>query len=305
VRILYIGGYGRSGSTLLERILSGNPRFLATGELVNLPTVAARGQASCSCGEKLDACPLWGSVLGALNLNNPASLMRVERRLESLPRGLIAGMVPAWRRAYRSYQRALFEAIGAAAERDECLVIDSSKTAWKCALRPIALSRIAGLDLMMIHLVRDGRGCIWSNLRGSNRKLESGEEDVHVRFAALRTSASWLIANASALLGGMLLGRGRYMMLRYEALVEEPRDTLACVSRFTGVDLSAEIAALARGESVSLAHQVAGNRMRSERGLVLRPDVEWMSKLGCWRQALYFFVNWSLHLLFRRARKRR
>ena len=299
MKVLYIAGYGRSGSTLLERILSGNRAFLATGELVNLPALVSRGPASCSCGEALSRCPLWGAVLESMDPGSVAEIAKVQRGIEPLTSGLLSAVIGARRQRYRMVQRMLFEAIEAAAPAGTRFLIDSSKTAWKAAFRPIALSRVAGLDVVMIHLVRDGRGCLWSNIRGSNRRLEAGE-DARIRFAAARTALSWSLANLAAFLGRMVLGSGRYLMVRYEDLVEAPEETLSRVGAYLGVDLSEEVDALIRGESVSHAHQIAGNRMRSERRLTLQLDDEWKSKLGVPRQALHLAINWPLHLAYRR-----
>jgi len=299
VKVLYIAGYGRSGSTLLERILSGNRAFLATGELVNLPARIASDQARCSCGEALTACPVWGPVLESLPPGVATEIAKAQREIERLTSGLLSGLIGVRRQRYLQVQRLLFEAVEAAAPAGARILIDSSKTAWKAAFRPITLSRVAGLDVVMIHLVRDGRGCMWSNLRGSNRRLEVGE-DARIRFAAIRTALSWFLANLAALLGRVALGPKRYLMVRYEDLVEAPAETLSRIGTYLGVDLSEEVDRLAREESVSHAHQITGNRMRSEQRLTLRLDDEWKSNLGLSRQALHLAINWPLHLAYRR-----
>ena len=49
-RVLYIGGLGRSGTTLLERILGELPGACALGEVVHLWDRDVRADERCACG---------------------------------------------------------------------------------------------------------------------------------------------------------------------------------------------------------------------------------------------------------------
>ena len=61
-RVLYLGGFGRSGSTLLERILGQIPGWTNVGELVDLPRSVFVHQENCGCGEPFLTCPMWSQV---------------------------------------------------------------------------------------------------------------------------------------------------------------------------------------------------------------------------------------------------
>jgi len=298
VRVVYIAGYGRSGSTLLERVLSSHPGVFGLGELVNLPRMVNCTLGYCSCGEPVQGCPFWQGVLTEVPISDFGRLLRLQRRLESFPMGFLSTIMGrVLRREYQKRVRELFSAIVHAAPPGTQYLVDSSKTTWKNALRPITLARIAGLDVVVLHLVRDGRGCIWSNLKGSNRRLEAGV-NARIRFATLRTAISWFLANFAALLCKWVLQKKRYLLIQYEDFVEETTETLSRIGEFLGVDFTPQSDALVRGESIPIAHQIAGNRMRSRRKIVLKMDAEWKVKLKKWQQALYFLIDWPFHFMY-------
>jgi hypothetical protein len=58
-KLVYIGGYGRSGSTLLEYLLAQNPKVVACGEIARHLRSFGRHKI-CTCGEPMQACPVWG-----------------------------------------------------------------------------------------------------------------------------------------------------------------------------------------------------------------------------------------------------
>ena len=50
VKVVYIGGYSRSGSTLLLQLLSGMPAVTAIGELHDVWRRSLRENQLCGCG---------------------------------------------------------------------------------------------------------------------------------------------------------------------------------------------------------------------------------------------------------------
>lgn len=60
--LIYIAGYGRSGSTLLERILQCQSSFCACGEMANFWNIYGSDSSFCSCGASLEVCQFWGEV---------------------------------------------------------------------------------------------------------------------------------------------------------------------------------------------------------------------------------------------------
>ena len=62
VPVLFIGGLGRSGSTLVDRVLGQTPGVCSVGELVFLWERGLLANERCGCGEPFDGCPFWKEV---------------------------------------------------------------------------------------------------------------------------------------------------------------------------------------------------------------------------------------------------
>jgi len=61
-KVLYIGGFGRSGSTLVERILGQLPGFCSAGEIVFLWQRGLIDGQLCGCGVPVPECEFWSRV---------------------------------------------------------------------------------------------------------------------------------------------------------------------------------------------------------------------------------------------------
>src|SRR5579871_3195289 len=61
-RVLFIGGEGRSGSTVLERLIAAHPGTFAVGELKNLFERGVGHGELCECHEPVPTCELWSEV---------------------------------------------------------------------------------------------------------------------------------------------------------------------------------------------------------------------------------------------------
>ena len=74
---VYIVGAGRSGSTLLELLLGGHPRMVATGEFEKFSLQFARGsRGKCSCGQSPDACSFWIKVADEIQKHTGVDLRK-------------------------------------------------------------------------------------------------------------------------------------------------------------------------------------------------------------------------------------
>src|ERR1022692_2745595 len=62
LRVIYLGGLGRSGSTLLERLLGELPGVSALGEVVHMWRRGVAENERCGCGEAFSSCGFWSKV---------------------------------------------------------------------------------------------------------------------------------------------------------------------------------------------------------------------------------------------------
>lgn len=292
--IIYIAGYGRSGSTLLERILSSNKKIFGTGELSNLLQLINSDETSfCSCGEEVCQCKFWSDIIQEICKEYDVNkLKELQYRLES-----VINITGNQEKLHTDFVRVLFKKIFQNVSSEVEYIIDSSKTARKSFFRPIIFSKINFLNIKVIHLVRDGRGCMWSNLKGSNRKMEKGV-DPHLPFAALRTAISWPLANTSPHIFRMFSSSENYHRVKYEDFVEQPNKVLSDLGEFLNIDFSEQIEMLKNKREIPLGHQLSGNRLRKKKKIILQKDVEWKDKLSVRHKLLFWLLDWPFALLY-------
>lgn len=292
IPVLYILGTGRSGSTLLERMVAGYGRTVAVGELRYVWREGFVENRLCSCGEPFLSCPFWQSVHRRAEVLDPAFLdvARLVRRMEQLrvmqsaarlrwlpqmhlqwTRG--QGFKDAWR-ASQSSLGTLYQAIHEAS--DGAVIIDSTKDTSYAHL----LDSVPGFNIGCIHLVRDSRAVAFSWTRRKVRPEVTDAVATMARVSPWRSAVDWDMKYASASLLSMIRP-GRVMALRYESLVQRPDQTLRSIDRFAhglGMPSLGERAAEAPADRY---HSVSGNPLRFDRTpLRLRLDDDWRTQMG-------------------------
>ena len=299
--VIYVLGYGRSGSTFLDVLLGNAPGIESVGELDLLHRDwDTRG---CSCGAAYRDCEFWSDVdrrvQGALGPTSQLALERTLRRMEDLavlPRLALGWISRRARYAYRDQLRAQWGAIAAVTDCET--ILDSSKSAREAAGRAVAMARVAELDVRAIHLVRDGRAVLWSVRRGGNVRLGTGAagREAALRAPALRAVLGWMLANAVALVSTALLPRGRTLRVHYERLVAQPDEELARIGAFLGRDLAGVRKRVRDGDPFPVGHNTGGNRLRQQGAVRLRPDHEWRSRVSWKDRALFWSLAWPIAL---------
>jgi hypothetical protein len=286
-RVLYLGGLGRSGTTVLERVLGELPGACSVGELVHLWGRGVLQDETCGCGRPFSGCPFWTEVgERAFGGWDRAQAERIEQlrpqvdRTRFIPR-LIAPRLLGRRRAelqeyvtaYLRLYRAISEASGGG------VVIDSSKHSSLA----FCLRTEPGIDLRVVHVVRDSRGVAYSWTK-EVRRPEAAGEDLMIRYSPARSAALWVGHNLFLWLLGRL-GTARYL-LRYEDFVADPAPVLAELAAFAG--LPADVDVVRDGAVVlSPSHTVSGNPMRFRTGPTpLRRDDAWREQLPRRRRLL-------------------
>ncbi len=291
VRVLFIMGCGRSGSTMLDTILGDHPRTASFGELCYAAEKAYLNGAYCACGEWGFACPFWASVrrqwaqrTGTSNVARFASLVRaVESRKLWLSRA--AGRWRSPGSPFHEYARltqAFFHALRAVSGKS--ILVDSSKR----PARALALSMIPGLDVRLVHLVRDVRGVVWSARKHLEKNERAGVSNEDHGKTTWRTALVWNSANLLSEQVRRRFPADHSVRIRYEDYVADPRHALERIGSVADLDFSAVAAKLAAGVPLEIGHAIAGNRMRMAAEIRLRADREWISKLSprqrwaCW-----------------------
>jgi hypothetical protein len=259
-KILYIAGYGRSGSTVLDITLGNHAVITGVGEVTQLLDDYAGTNRKCSCGLPYRECSFWRDFFpNGLPAAELIQLVRKLERLSFVPRLLLGWVAKKDREAYRAYHRKLFSHV--VSRTGKTMVVDSSKSARKAAARFLALSRLAGEDVYVIHLVRNGLATMESlTVTGSNWALEGCTQAS--KWPGLRSALGWVSTNLWTSLLGRVLPEHRYILIFYEDLVANPATALKKIGQFCGFDPLELIARIDRNDDFEVGHRVGGNRVR-------------------------------------------
>jgi hypothetical protein len=296
--VLYIGGSGRSGSTLLDRILGRLPRVCAVGEVVHIWTRGVIGNQLCGCGAVFRECPFWQEVgerafggWASVDPREVVSLDRTVNRHRYIPLMLAAPPSSSYARRARAYvelQERLYRAISHAS--DSKIVVDSSKEAAYAFL----LERMRDVNLRLIHLVRDSRGVAYSWRKQVIRPEVTSRRVYMPTYHPARAAGEWMVDN---LLFHLLGARGvPRLLVLYERIATQPRQEIERILGFLGQPIDNGLDFLGkRHVLLSSSHNVSGNPMRFIEGIVpLTLDDEWRRKMTPRERLLVSAMTWPL-----------
>lgn len=283
--MLFIGGMGRSGSTLVERLLNEWPQTLAVGETVHLWERGVRNQERCGCGAGFDQCPQWSAVghkafggWDQVDLDDVIELRwQVDRtrQLRAISRAIDTGRLRPNQRRYLAYQRSvLLAAAEVAGSGPAPVLLESSKHVSTAAL----LSIDPELDVRVLHLIRDPRGVAYSWTKTVPRPETDGE--VMPTYSPARSAARWVSDNLAFEALGQ---RVPTLRMHYEDFLADPARWLIRIGGFMDLVPDEIDLRYLRGRQATLTtpmHSVAGNPLRfGGDQMKLRVDDGWRRHL--------------------------
>ena len=322
VRVLKITGTARSGSTVLDVVLGNHPDTESVGEVNRLIRTGWINRESlrgidpkklavpiCTCGKRLDvlyvdspdeACPFWSGVRREwVERTDPDSIESYPKRQNDFepqgrwPRLLYEKRRPSVQfRSYAGLTRAFFESIRAVSGKT--VIVDSSTV----PVQAFAFGMTPGIDLYVVHLVRDGRGVVASHIGPFRKDIRAGimwdhegrpmwKSSARRRLLYLVSVVRWIVRNLAAEWVCARLGPEKTMRLRYEDFVADPKGALERIGSLIGLDLTDVADAASSGRPMQAGHNIGGNRTKKSGTITLRPDAqEWRSALSPTEQRL-------------------
>ncbi len=279
-KVLYIGGTGRSGSTVLDRLLGSIDGWFSGGELAFLWRHGLGNKGRCTCGEPLASCPLWSMALADAGITEADGERMVElrRRFWSVHLPLMVSERTNNRFLDRlgEFPQTVERLYRAVAERSQSrVIVDSSKEphyAW-------ILRQRTSLDVYFLHLVRDPRAIAhsWQRKR-VERGLTTGQ--LMDQRPSPVAAAYFNVSNGA----GEALWRDRpdrYRFLRYEDFVADPAATVEALAEFVGEEVSIDDVLADRTFQPGPAHSAWGNPNRFNTDpITLRDDAAWRTELS-------------------------
>jgi len=261
-KVIYLTGWGRSGSTLLNRLLVGE-NVVGVGELRLLWQRGVVKRQDCSCGHLWDECTLWDpvvrSVLGERADSDAIAAAKKLHKLGKRAARIIARRPDHLDGAPAQYAAVLGEVYQAIADQTGArVIIDSSKHPAQAML-----ARASGADVTVVHLVRDPRGVVWSHQR-AKAPPPGATANTTQQHGPIYVATRWTVRNSFI---------DRTVMpdlrVRYEDMVAETSSTTEKIFTAAGVDVPPE--------GGGYEHLIAGNpnRFETTRPKVLLEDAEW------------------------------
>jgi hypothetical protein len=280
-KVIYILGGGHSGSTLLDMVLGSTEQSFSVGELTYFDYYKGYKHENlyrlvdgrlCTCDEQMDDCPIWSKI----NFDQKDNVPKHESLSESLK--ILVNLFNPFERWFRfgietGNNREVYKRIFAEALQQKPklrFIVDSSKDPRRL-YELIRDPKIGPERLAVIHLIRDGRGYIYSYQK--KERLQDGRER---SGRALRGTwiclVEWIIVN---LISRRLLRKFRInaYTMSYDRFAENPDQGLEDLGHFLGYDLGADT--VIERINQTTYHNIHGNPIRQSKLTGIRRDVKW------------------------------
>lgn len=268
MKVIFITGTGHCGSTLLDLLLDGHSQIIGVGEFKNFVN-----EKDCTCGRTLSECEIWRTFVEDNNLSG----LKVYRNKKDfiLSRNNFSNNISGkWEKiddnkeVIRKNEELYNKILDVSGKK---VVVDSSKSIDRVDL----LSDSKVIEPVVIHLVRDGRGVLWSYAKKYSKYFifmwKWFAENLKIRISRKRYNY-------------------KYIFVSYDELVKNTQETLTQI--LNTVELEYEKSMLSFREVDH--HQIGGNRMRFSGSDEIREDTIWRQKLPLfYKVAFGFLLGWQ------------
>lgn len=294
LKIIYICGSGRSGSTLLDIILSNQEDSVGVGELNYLHRFIKSEGELCACGSVFSKCSFWPHVLKkwqeVSHQENPLEALKEKQnifeRFKTMPIGMFHSLFKT--KTYKEYLflgETLYQAI--AEQSGKNILIDSSKN----PLRALHLTGLKKSSFHILHLIRDGRGVAYSLSKAYEKDIKKGIQTSLKAKPVWRTAAFWVVTN---LMSHITAFKGRYKRVYYEHFLKNPLSILGNLENEFDLSYAHVCDMLSKEKAFKTAHTVAGNRLRLDGAIKLKKKDDWRDHLSEKKRSIFTLCAWPL-----------
>lgn len=293
-RVLGIGAWDRSGSTVLAGVVGASEGVVAVGELNNLWLRGVQADRPCACGALFSRCEFWQEVmLEAFGGHDGRTILDQTLAAGSVlgTFGLVVDRATGRRRAavdrYAAGLSVLYEGIARVSKAS--LIVDSAKQPWHLAIA----DQLPSVTLYTLHLVRDPRGVAYSLRKRMPYDIDVSRPRDLERQGSTFTALGWRYRNT--VLARLWGGRDTYKLLSYETFAGRPDETVSDIFVWLDHPHTPEESGREREIDLPVSHSVSGNPVRFTTGPVtIRLDDEWRRELGLARRAWVDLLTWPM-----------
>jgi len=283
IKILYVAGMGRSGSTLLTNLLHQIEGFSNIGELYYIWERGFQENRLCGCGVPFALCQFWEGIIQHAQQGLPdfdpqemAQLTHKLARSRHLPL-MMTGIGRQWldmqSLIYRTWLAQLYQAIQNV--NQSRVLVDASKFPSYA----FHLSRMPSIELYLLHLVRDPRAVAYSWQR---KRINPDSQRPMGRMSIAKSALMWRMWNQSIeSISQTLPDPQHYMRLRYEDFVDHPELNFQQLCAFLNEPLALHEITNALAQQPQENHAIAGNPARFQQdGFKIKSDNTWQTEMS-------------------------
>lgn len=286
IPVIYLTSYGHSGSTILDLIFDSHSKVVGVGELSQYFAFGKRN-ILCTCRKELFDCPFWQEVFH--NVSENSDLRIVRNKTDFLldrnsyfyyhnRKKAIVNLKEHFKQREKLYKRILFNSC-------KEIVFDSSKKPHPAEV--LFLSN--KFDVTLVHLVRDGRGVIYSYKKSYPER------------SSLAIAWNWAATNLK-----IEIIKRRYpdkcFFVRYSDFAKNPEQVVKRLTKQLG--LKYESSMLKFDEKIH--HQAGGNvnaRIHRKKDNQIKEDLSWKTGLSFWEKFVFnLFFGW-LNFYYQKIKK--
>jgi hypothetical protein len=292
IKVIYIAGVGRSGSTILDRILGTLEGVSSFNEIYRIWLEGFQHNFHCSCGQRFKECSFWMSV-AAEGMNEQLDIEKIlmlqhsvdhSRHFLKLFTGIYDSDFEKKLTEHREWLQKLYFALAKTSGNQ--IIVDSSKV----PSRALILSGIQGIEVHVIHVVRDLRAVVHA---WQKEKYIPETGGALPQFSPVRAILAWKMRNIFC---ELLASKLPYTRILYEDFARNPRTVLQqLVDRLEPT--AGQTLSFVNENSIHLRpiHTIAGNPQRFSSGVTkVRLDSNWKSQLEPRTRNLATFLAYPL-----------
>ncbi len=305
INVIFIGGSGRSGSTVITKIINYWRGFIGLNEVCYLWRYGLDKNYPISNGELFKESTFWKDVLLKVFPNGTIPRNQIDFfshpnlvGLKNIVRHLLSEMGTDSDTA--SYIKNIEQLYISIAEVSKAkYIVDSSKTPDYAHF----LSSIDRLNIYFIHLVRDPRGVAYSWNKKFRRNDTRGEAVSMTSFKWVESTLRWIKWN----IGCELIKRRKgvkYLRVRYEDFVQDPINILGEMTSFVGLDKNfpkdyfTEFGFINKHDAEDISVWGNPHVRNSEGAIKVKGDDQWMKEYSFRKKLMVMLLTFPLLLRY-------
>jgi hypothetical protein len=284
--VVFISGSGRSGTTIVDRILGTIPEAVTVSQLYHIIFDLYHEEVICSCGNQTGKCEFWTLVIKKLSLSkeNIKKITRIHEEINhsryffNILFGTLSNKKKVELKYYLKWLETLYDTIFEITKKN--IIIDSSKVPSHILL----LSKINKYNISDLHIIRHPSGVVKS---WQKNKYDPSKKKFMNTHSTHKILFNWIIRNSLSNILKYLMPYKRY---NYEKIIDNPDYIFNQVLK--NFKIKTNFTFNIKNKSILLEsnHTLSGNPHRFHTGKInLIKDESWKKEISLFKR-IYIFI---------------